>query len=336
MAAWPRIFGTLWDFSIAEGYSVTGDSAVGMYWNPVSLQPGQSLRAATYYGISGVDIDTRAPFAVGLTGPLQLLWINRAYSPNPFTVLAYIENSLPEMTEAGQNVFAEMLLPAGMELAPGETARHALGTLEVGANTQTSWQIRATGTAIGEVQYQVRVGASNTPSKDVARTIFIPDPNTPDLGSLIVLKRQLIEALNPIFAYNLFGYRLPFYYQANYKEPGLNALLASWQTQIPSTNDSRRAAALERGYIAEQAFKYLFYRSVGEDLSDSTEILGARTAAQDASACLGRSAALQIGPYRLAQSVEGYLNSNPALPGYLKDFLQRLPWDWRTWRAPAP
>lgn len=47
------LFSTAWDYTVNPNISITCDSAVALYYNPVFLNPGQSRTVRTYYGLTG-------------------------------------------------------------------------------------------------------------------------------------------------------------------------------------------------------------------------------------------------------------------------------------------
>jgi hypothetical protein len=49
----PGLFSTAWDYTVNPNISITCDSAVALYYNPVVLNPGQSRTVRTYYGLAG-------------------------------------------------------------------------------------------------------------------------------------------------------------------------------------------------------------------------------------------------------------------------------------------
>ena len=50
-AYWRYITNSMWDYEVGEYTSLTHDSAVAVYWNPVTLVPGEITRVSTYYGV---------------------------------------------------------------------------------------------------------------------------------------------------------------------------------------------------------------------------------------------------------------------------------------------
>jgi hypothetical protein len=53
IADWPQAYGTAWDYTVDTSDPVTNDSAVILYYNPITLSPGQTKTYRTHYGISG-------------------------------------------------------------------------------------------------------------------------------------------------------------------------------------------------------------------------------------------------------------------------------------------
>lgn len=172
-ALWSRLNDTPWDFTV-DSSRVFGDTGVAIYWNPQTLQPGQSRSVITYYGLSSVQVSV-GPLVLGLTAPAQLDVIGGTYSPNPFTVTGFIENSLAG-TPTAQGVVAELILPAGLELEPGQTNPQNIGDLNFDQSAQGNWLVRATGTPTGTLTMTMRVTTTNlTPSQqDVSRDILVP------------------------------------------------------------------------------------------------------------------------------------------------------------------
>ena len=175
---WSRVDDTPWEFTINEGES-NGDSAVAMYWNPVSIGAGQSRTVITYYGLGGIDINTEGSLAVGLTADATLSVVENRLSPNPFTLTAYIENTVSGFDQTAENVYAQLNLPAGLSLDASETTRHDLGSIERDQGTQTSWRILASGNPSGLLTYSVEVGGDNLETESYPKTVYIPELVTP-------------------------------------------------------------------------------------------------------------------------------------------------------------
>ncbi|MCX5914133.1 MAG: hypothetical protein NTV04_19640, partial [Deltaproteobacteria bacterium] len=56
IASWDDIYDTAWDYAIDPEYSITDDSAVGIWWNPLVLGPGEERRITTFYGVGSVQL----------------------------------------------------------------------------------------------------------------------------------------------------------------------------------------------------------------------------------------------------------------------------------------
>jgi len=138
MVRWPGIYSTLWDYTVTPGAGITGDSAVGIYWNPTTLEPGNKKTYITYYGIGGFEGNA----ALSITGPAELEIINCQWSPNPFTVTAYLQNNT-NSTISGDSLTISFPGSAGLTLALGETATHDLADILPGQIGQTSWSVLA-------------------------------------------------------------------------------------------------------------------------------------------------------------------------------------------------
>jgi len=183
IAAWPHLDDAVYDYTIDPNYDFTDpsvsrpDSAYAVYWNPVSLAPGQSLNYVTYYGLSQLNVDLSPPLALGVSGPATLSVINNAYSPNPFTVTATVLNN---GTADANNVALTLHLPNGLSLSSG-TATQNLGTLPVGQERDISWSVQAASQSVEQtLTYSVDAVATNTTLKNVARQITLPPLSTPN------------------------------------------------------------------------------------------------------------------------------------------------------------
>ena len=187
---WPLMASSAWIYFTDPGQRFSSpdggeenDSAVYVYWNPVALDPGQSRRVVTYYGLSAVDIDLEPPLALGVTSVNALENIDNRYSPNPFTVTAFVEHAVDSVLDAAEDVCVEILLPEGLELN-GQNAQCQLGTMYPGASHQVYWLVQANaylppaGLTLDSdsttLEYQVRISTSNLSSKQVTRSVSLP------------------------------------------------------------------------------------------------------------------------------------------------------------------
>jgi len=138
MVLWPSIYNTLWDYTVTPGSSITSDSAVALYWYPTQLLPQESRSYITYYGIGGIE----GTSDLSITGPVQLDVVDNQWSPNPFTVVAYLQNNTGS-TITGNSLTLDLSVASGLILDAGETATHDLLDIPPGETRQTSWNVRA-------------------------------------------------------------------------------------------------------------------------------------------------------------------------------------------------
>ena len=173
---WGTASGNSWDYVRSAGSS-NGDSAVCLYWNPRTIGTNETLSCKTYYGLSSLQQDNVPPLAVAISGATKLEVIEdengkQSYSPNPFTVTAYIQNV---GTGTAYNTNVELVLPEGMSVVNGSEIV-SLGDVAVSnRQTQVSWKVEVEPSAIDRVEtYGVIVSADNAETKTLEREIEIP------------------------------------------------------------------------------------------------------------------------------------------------------------------
>ena len=114
-------------YTVTPLFDITGDSAVALYWNPAGLAAAASRTYTTYYGIGGINAcQDPLGISVGVSGPAQVGVDSTGCMPaNPaFTIIGYVQNDTGADLVATESL--TLTLPAGLALAPGETATHAL------------------------------------------------------------------------------------------------------------------------------------------------------------------------------------------------------------------
>lgn len=169
MASWPEIVYTWWDYDVTPnkifGTTDYPDSAVALYWFPQTLQPGESRSYATYYGIGGIS----GSADLSISGPGQLDVVGSRWSPNPFTVVAYLQNNTGQPI-ANDALTLDLSKAPGLVLAAGESPNHALADLQPGATAQTSWSVDA----VAPGTWSYTVSDLSTPPLTAARSIIVP------------------------------------------------------------------------------------------------------------------------------------------------------------------
>lgn len=212
---WGAASRNLWDY-IRSSESNNGDSAVCLYWNPKLLGANETLSCKTYYGLSSLQQSNEPPLAVAISGATKLEVIEdkkgmSAYSPNPFTVTAYVQNI---GTGTAYNTNVELTLPKGMNVVDGSTVV-SLGDIPVSnKQIQVSWKVEVEPSAIDKIEtYGVIVTADNAETKTLERKIEIPslvnnnvelmlDRSVISDGSSLNLKFKIINISNEPIALN--------------------------------------------------------------------------------------------------------------------------------------
>lgn len=181
---WGSATSNPWDYVRPAG-SGNGDSAVCLYWNEKSVGKDDVFSCKTFYGLSALQQDLRPPLAVALSGATKLEVVEGSdgkeeYSPNPFTVTAYIQNI---GTGAAENTNITLNLPAGMEVLDGNRTI-SLGDIPVGTKQhQVSWRVKVAPSNVDKIdKYDVTVTADNTDPKMLEREITIPKLQTSSCG----------------------------------------------------------------------------------------------------------------------------------------------------------
>lgn len=170
LGSWWNLREVQWDYTPAGTYD---DSAVGMWWNPVSISAGGSRTVTTLYGLGAVESVT-GDIALSVSSESQLTAENGTLVPNPFQVSALVTNTSGSTLS---NVELLIELPAGLSLAGGETAVKSLGTMTNGLSMQAQWLVLATEKNTEELySYAVTVTTSTSGinSNSVPKTVLVP------------------------------------------------------------------------------------------------------------------------------------------------------------------
>ncbi|MDZ7268630.1 MAG: gliding motility-associated C-terminal domain-containing protein [candidate division KSB1 bacterium] len=169
------------------------DSALLLRWDPVPLAPGETRSLATYYGLGDVQ---RAPgvLSLNLNMPARLTCVNDSLAPNPFSVSLLVSN---RGFSTAQQVVAELELPPGLLLAPGEFARKSLtpDSLAPQASGTVAWSVRALPVA-ADVNLRVRamVTARGAPENAVETTLALPYCRVAGFEMVISPRRRALQA----------------------------------------------------------------------------------------------------------------------------------------------
>ncbi|OQY26586.1 MAG: hypothetical protein B6244_13155, partial [Candidatus Cloacimonetes bacterium 4572_55] len=169
---WGNLQNVTWEYSVPDSESYN-DSAVLIWWNPVQLQPQESVTFATLYG-SGEVVFNPGELIMSVSAPAALQNIDCSLSPNPFDVNVVINNSGDIIAT---NLQAMIDLPSGLDLVPGQDAAQQVNppTLDPGETGTVNWQTLASDMPQDTtLTFSVQVFSTNTDPNQVSRSVFIP------------------------------------------------------------------------------------------------------------------------------------------------------------------
>lgn len=183
LANWRKIQETPFDYTVDATRVITADSAVALYWRPRTVAPGAGFSVNTSYGIAA-NQGGRA----FITAPVE------AECGTTFAAALFVTNFDLAPLKAG---LATVTLPAGLTLAPGETAQKALGEIGPGETKSVVWQVKADAAAAGgrtvrtaavfeggrtfdaQVDVDVRCAAPPTATATATTAATAPPPPSP-------------------------------------------------------------------------------------------------------------------------------------------------------------
>ena len=171
---WGSFADGAWDFNYVQGRDFTRagefdlDSAMALYWDPEPLQPGQSKRYVTHYGLGGISI-AKGFLSLGLSSVNK---VEMATNPQPFDVIGYIQNTGDGIAHA---VVAKLKLPKGLAIV-GSTNEKFIDKMQPGESKQVVWKVVPTGNSYGNMQMVMEVDASNIGVNTVSRQIEVTTP----------------------------------------------------------------------------------------------------------------------------------------------------------------
>ena len=190
-----------WDFQPNPRASITDeDWAYAVRWDERALQPGQSRRYVTYYGLGAAAVDYDPPYALAAYAPASLQ-VAEGDDPETAEVESYYltdpdGNSVFEVVAALDNfgttpissASVRISLPPGLELYP-DTQSYAISLGTVLRNQSplptARWTVRATAARPGTAEIEV----TGPLGKVVTRQINIPAvPIIPARDSLLGLE----------------------------------------------------------------------------------------------------------------------------------------------------
>jgi len=109
IAYWGHAYDTIWDYTVDSSRSVTGDSAVLIFWNLIGLSSGSSTTFSTSYGIGYPELAGISP-GVGFEAVFGgLIWERRTEMNIDAGSTAELTIQLPSLTIVGRHVLLTRL-----------------------------------------------------------------------------------------------------------------------------------------------------------------------------------------------------------------------------------
>ncbi len=202
IAHWSALSSTKWDYSVNSERNIgsalndykSSDSAVALYWEPETLEPGKIIQVETYYGLGNIKESAEgSSFSLSVLAPSKLSIEGDVYKDNPFEILMELDNSLEGSMELS-GITAELVLPDGLELAEGVEGSQYFYRIPVNQKQTAKWQVRAANTQkLKVLQYMVRISSMGRELKTLKKFIIIPGFNKDDfeIGYTDVVPRNL-------------------------------------------------------------------------------------------------------------------------------------------------
>jgi hypothetical protein len=135
IAWWVGLRSKEWDYAVNPTQSITIDSAVALYFDPLPLEPGATRVVTTSYGVAG-----NRGGEVFLTSP-------SASCGSEVPVSLFVTNFGGQALTGGS---ASLTLPPGLALSAGETATKPMATIDLGKTGSVVWRVTAGPVAQGD------------------------------------------------------------------------------------------------------------------------------------------------------------------------------------------
>lgn len=159
------------------------DWGYAVWWAARDLQPGESRRYVTYYGLGSSAADYESPYALMAYAPLSLrahagddpattdtveqYYVTDDVGRSPFPISVYMDNF---GTSAMYDSPVRIRLPEGLDLVPGDSVAKSAGVINMNEMKSVSWNIFATNSRPGIVDIRF----TGPRGKVVTRELNIP------------------------------------------------------------------------------------------------------------------------------------------------------------------
>ncbi|WP_409270384.1 hypothetical protein V1499_13260 [Neobacillus sp. SCS-31] len=168
IANWGGLSGSKWDYIVSDN-SYTGDSGVGMWWNPKTLAPGEQKIITTYFGRPGVG----GKETLVLSGKKRLTF--EEWSSSPFNLISYFTNTTQSNLN---NVRLELTSGPGIRLVDSDP-EVILGSVGSGMTKQSTWKIQPTVAGNHQITVKAFAEGKNEPIATATYEVEALEPVVP-------------------------------------------------------------------------------------------------------------------------------------------------------------
>ncbi|HOR86772.1 MAG TPA: hypothetical protein PLL98_09835, partial [Bacillota bacterium] len=200
IAHWSALSLTKWDYSINPDRNIgsslndykSADSAAALYWEPKTLEPGETMQVETYYGLGNINNSDGSTFNLTVLAPSKLTIEGEKYKENPFEIIMELDNSLSNSTQLA-GVTAELVLPVGLEFAEEESSKYFY-RININGKETVIWRVKAANSQrLRVLQYMIRITCMGSELKTIRKFIIIPgfENNDFEIGYTDIVPRNL-------------------------------------------------------------------------------------------------------------------------------------------------
>ncbi len=196
MSNWGSLADGPWNFNFEPGREFLRegefeiDSAIALYWDPVTVEPGETISYATSYGLGGVS-KVPGMLSLGISAPREF-----TFSPETpeLPIVGYIENTAGLTAE---NVSAELNLP---DFLQAEDHIRDLGDLDEGEVAQVNYYVEPlTEDLPDDFSFAIEASADNTDTNIAEGHVDLLDPAMLDVNLDIAEPVRVVDgSLKPL------------------------------------------------------------------------------------------------------------------------------------------
>lgn len=147
---------------------------------PQAVSPGNFRDVIFYLRSPWSTGDYRDPYAVVVDGPRTVAGSTDAgavngLAPNPMTIFTHVDNQFATVDREVplRNVRLTIFLPDGLSLEDGEQQAKTIASIDPNQIGTVSWNVVASGTVTGKLNYTVRVEPGTGPVRTVGGSVLV-------------------------------------------------------------------------------------------------------------------------------------------------------------------